>query len=574
MPVGHDKKTDAGRTDAGRAVLASLRAERVRRVFTLPGSHLLPVYDAILHESDIELAVCKIEASISVMADVHGRLTGEPGVCLVTAGPGALNSTGGVAQAMASASPLVHISGATPPDAGLEAFHGVDDPLFTLKMFAPITKWSVQVGRIEEIPQILARAFHIARSGRPGPVHVEIPRETNTSVHMLSSEEAAAPPHTSLPPAFAGPGEEALGKLLDALSRAERPVIVAGKGILRRGAGPLLGEVAERLAAPVVQVQDALGALADSHPCAAGFCSMWSVSPAARVFFEEADLVLAVGMREDTSTARRLAEVLKAPLYLASFDGDGAATADGAAPASGGSIFRADPLALLEALREGAAEAPAERREEVHRAISAARERERAQMRELLDQFRNETPLHPGVVIDALCREMPENAILASDVGNCAVWLRNQVPLRGPFSHLQSGTWNSMGFALPACIAASLVFPDRAAVGVIGDGAFLMTAGEFSTAADLGAPIVMVVLNDAGFGMIARMQQISFGREGGFAYREADFAQLARSLGGEGFRVEAPEELAPALRSAFAAGAPAVVDVRTGNYPYPAFEFK
>ncbi len=555
------------KVDAGRAVLAALKAEGVRRVYTLPGSHILPVYDAILHESDIQLILCKIEASISFMADVHGRLTGEPGVCLVTAGPGALNSAGGVAQAMASASPLVHISGAVPPGAGREAFHGVDDPDFTRKAFEPITKWSVRVEAIEEIPAVLSRAFHVARSGRPGPVHVEMPRVTNTSPNMIAAEPAPAPPYAPLPPAFALPEGEELEALRDALRRAERPLIVAGKGVPRRGACLLLAQVAEQLSAPVVQVQDALGALPGDHPFAAGFLSMWSVSPAARAALREADLILAVGMRQGSSTAKRLYEIAGAPIHFASFDGPGEAL-------PGPRTLAADPPALLARLREGAAEAPPERGEAVRRALALAREEERRQMRVLLDRHREDVPLHPGVVADALCQEMAEDAILASDVGNCAVWLRSLVPIRGPFSHLQSGTWNSMGFSLPACIAAKLAFPEREVVGVAGDGALLMTLGEFSTAADAGTPIVMVVLNDAGWGMIAQMQRASFGRSGGYAYREADLAGTARSLGGEGFRVETPKELRPALRQALSCGRPAVVDVITGDYPYPSFEFR
>lgn len=561
-------ETKSMKLHTGRAVLASLEAEGVKHVYTLPGSHILPIYDAIIYESDIQLILCKIEASISFMADVHGRLTGEPGVCLVTAGPAALNSASGVAQAMASGSPVIHITGAVPPEAGLEAFHGVDDTYFTHKMFEHITKASLHVNRIEDIPEAMAQAFHIARSGRPGPVHIELPRETNASPHMIAAEPAEVAPYVRRTPQFSKPEEREIAAILEALAKAEHPVIVAGKGVLRRDAVSLLGDFAKQIAAPVVQVQDALGAISDDHPCRSGFLSMWSVSPSAKTAFEEADMVLAIGMRHDTSTARELAARVKAPLYLASFDGP--ERADLPKPLA----FPADPPAILAALNERAPEASPERRERVFAEVAEARASEVALMRELLDEHRGDFPMHPGVLIDELCEEMPENTILSSDVGNCAVWLRSIVPLRDPFSHLQSGTWNSMGFALPACIAAKVAQPDRPAVGVIGDGALLMTSGEFSTAVDLDLPIVLIVMNDARFGMIERMQTMSFGRTGGFAYKEPNFAEMARSMGGAGFRVERREDLRKTLKEALACGAPAIVDVKTENVPYPAFEFK
>jgi acetolactate synthase-1/2/3 large subunit len=166
---------------AGEAVAEALREEGVERVYSVPGSHIHPIYDGLSRVKSIRFITCKQEPNVSLMADAYGRLTGKPGVCLVTAGPGGLNSMAGVAQAYGAASPMVHIGGAVPLKADREAFHGVDDPAFVNEMFKKITKWSARVERIEDIPATMAKAFHIARSGRPGPVHVELPRVSDYS---------------------------------------------------------------------------------------------------------------------------------------------------------------------------------------------------------------------------------------------------------------------------------------------------------------------------------------------------------------------------------------------------------
>ena len=183
---------------AGEAVAEALREEGVERVYSVPGSHIHPIYDGLSRVKSIRFITCKQEPNVSLMADAYGRLTGKPGVCVVTAGPGGVNSMAGVAQAYGAASPMVHIGGAVPLKADLEAFHGVDNPAFVHEMFKSITKWSARVERIEDIPEVMAKAFHIARSGRPGPVHVELPRLSDYSEYIF-------PPTRPSPPSCQNP---------------------------------------------------------------------------------------------------------------------------------------------------------------------------------------------------------------------------------------------------------------------------------------------------------------------------------------------------------------------------------
>src|ERR1700752_4829817 len=184
---------------AGELVAEALGEEGVERVYSVPGSHIHPIYDGLSRVKSIRFITCKQEPNVSLMADAYGRLTGKPGVCLVTAGPGGVNSMAGVAQAYGAASPVVHIGGAVPLKADREAFHGVDDPAFVHEMFKHITKWSARVERIEDIPEVMAKAFHIARSGRPGPVQVELPRVSDYSEYILQEARAVLPEYRVAP---------------------------------------------------------------------------------------------------------------------------------------------------------------------------------------------------------------------------------------------------------------------------------------------------------------------------------------------------------------------------------------
>jgi len=255
---------------AGEAVAEALREEGVERVYSVPGSHVHPIYDGLSRVKSIRMVTCKQEPNVSLMADAYGRLTGKPGVCVVTAGPGCINSMAGVAQAYGAASPMVHISGAVPLKADLEAFHGVDDPAFIHEMFRKITKWSARVERMEDIPGVMAKAFHIARSGRPGPVHIELPRLSDYSEFILQEAPAVLPAYQAIPIQVAKPEPKDVDRFARRLMESRSPVIAAGKGIIRKSALQELSELSLRLQAPVVFAQDAIGVIPEEHPFFAG----------------------------------------------------------------------------------------------------------------------------------------------------------------------------------------------------------------------------------------------------------------------------------------------------------------
>ena len=241
---------------AGEAVVEALQQEGVERVYSVPGSHIHPIYDALSRVNSIRLITCKMEPNVSLMAEAQGRLTGKPGVCIVTAGPGCVNSMAGVAQAYGAASPLVHISGAVPLKADLEPFHGVDDPAFVNEMFKPITKWTARVERLADVPEVMAKAFHVARSGRPGPVHVELPRVSDYSEFVLQEAPAALPTYKSIPTVVTHPKSRDVDHFAQEIMAAKSCVLAAGKGIIRQGAMQELATLAEKLQAAVIFAQE------------------------------------------------------------------------------------------------------------------------------------------------------------------------------------------------------------------------------------------------------------------------------------------------------------------------------
>ncbi len=553
---------------AGEAVAEALREEGVSCVYSVPGSHIHPLYDGLSRVKSIRFVTCKQEPNTSLMADAHGRLTGKPGVCIVTAGPGGLNSMAGVAQAYGAASPMVHIGGAVPLKADLEAFHGVDDPAFVTEMFGKITKWSARVQRIEDIPRVMAKAFHIARSGRPGPVHVELPRLSDYSEYILQEERAVLPAYAPISTVLAEPDARDVDRFTRRLIEARRPVIAAGKGIIRKGALRELSELSLKLQAPVVCAQDAIGVIPEEHPFFAGHFSHQRSYPLCAEALRETDLVLAVGLRAGTAEMRELTE--RAPernLILVGFDDAPDARYHGEEQRV------ADPklflAALLERLRnherprdEAAIARMAQRKAEARRNLAKQNEPH------LADQ-----PIYPGVLMQAMNAVLDDDAIVASDVGNCQMWARTFRRIATPESFMQSGVWNAMSYALPTAIVAKMEFPSRKVVALAGDGAFLMTIGDLPTAVEYGANIMMVVLNDSAFGQTFMQQTNIYGHTYGTSFRSPNFSGIAQACGAEGIRVTDPRDVEDALRRGLAATArrPALVEVMVARHPYPKF---
>jgi len=539
------------------AVVAGLKAQGVDTVFGLDGDHVIYLFDALADALEIRPITVKHENNAAIAAEVYGQLTGRPGVCITTAGPGATNALSGVAGAYAQGAPLVHISGGVPDGAFKEAFHGVDRTDFLQEAFTPVTKWSVRVEDAADIPAVLTRAFALATAGRPGPVHIEIPLSTLQSGAINAAADAFAPtPRDTMP---ATGIDDAIGRI----EGSQRVAIVVGKNAWWPTVSGQVVRLAERLGAPVAHSWDGHAAMPTVHPLSIGvYRGTGGSHPAAYREVAEADLVLGIGVRAGTETAAQLAEQIGDRLLLI----DATDEPDGALTVAAPSI-----AALAEAV--GAlAEECRPRPEEAATLARCARARQ-SQQRGIdieLARYRDRRPWHIGVALDALATRMTPDILVVSDVSQVKLWTPIQVPAFNPESHLQPGSWGAMGYAVPGVLAAGLLRPGKKVVGVTGDASFQMACSDFGTICNLGLPVVIAVHADEQIGMIHHALRTTFGRTHATEIGHVDFVRYAEAFGARGIRVTEPSEIGAAWDEALAADGPVLLELRAGHdFPFP-----
>lgn len=551
--------TDVSKTSVAKAVVEAFKAEQVEFVFGLAGSHVLAIFDALADVSQIRHVVVKHESNAAFMAGMYGYLTGRPGVTLVTAGPGATNSISGVAQAYSQSMPMVHISGDVPLGSGNDTFHGVDREDFLHKMFADITKWSVRVERGEDIPDILSRAFALAASGRPGPVHVDIPWD------IVQAEGLEIPPYQPSLIERQTPPEEVLRQVRRALAEARRPMICAGRGVLVHRAETELATLAEAVSAPVLCSTNSLGVIADDHPLAVGTFSGWQGNTFAWELLAESDFLLVVGMRSNTTMTNMLAQQTPEHTIFVALDEPHTLT-----PMDGmTTVVASDSCLFLSQLLTHANEFRRPPDSSLQARIARHKQAFQRGLALYMAPFESAQPLHFGRVAQELASRLDKDAIIVSGVGNHNVWGGIMSPVQNRESFIQEGAWSTMGSELAGGIAAKLVHPQRQVVVITGDGSLLMSASDFVTAVEAGANILVVVLNDSRYGMITAMQRERFRRSYGDEIGWIDFARFAESFGATGVRVESPEALSDAVAQSLALSAqtPVILDA-VCNYEY------
>jgi acetolactate synthase-1/2/3 large subunit len=548
------------RMGPGRAVVASLLAHGVDTVFGLDGSHVIQVFDALADAPSIAPLTFKHENNAAIAAEVYGRLTGQPGVVLVTAGPGATNSLSGIGGAYAAGAPIVHISGGVPAGALQEAFHGVDHTGFLQSAFAGVTKWSVRVEDASEIPAALAKAFAIAVSGRPGPTHVEIAESAlNADDIEVAQAELTVGPGSVYD---AGDGLPNLDDIVTQLDGAKKVAIVAGKGALWAKLTDAIVALAERLGAPVAHTWDGHAAMPTVHPLSMGV--WWGAArshPTALAAVAEADLVLGIGVRAGTEMG---VDLLKGPAPVMLLDAtDEGAERNGPALRSVGQL-----IAAVEALAARCAARPAD-----HATLDTcarARALQEQGVAVELDRYKDTHPWHIGAALDALARRMTPDLFVISDVSNVKLWTPIQVPVWGPESHFQSGSWGAMGYCLPSVLAAARLRPDKKVVGVCGDTSFLMSSSDFLTICEQKLPVVIAIHHDQRIGMIDNMHTKAYGRAYASEIGRVDFVKYAEAFGATGIRVEDPSDIGAAWDAALAADGPVIIEFRAGHdFPWP-----
>jgi acetolactate synthase-1/2/3 large subunit len=533
----------------GRVLVDQLLVHGVDRVFCVPGESFLAVLDALYdvrpeaasERGCIDLVVCRQEGGAAVMAEANGKLTGRPGVCFVTRGPGASNAAIGVHTAMQDSTPMILFAGQVGSDcADREAFQEID----LARMFAPVAKWSVQIERADRLPEYVARAFATATSGRPGPVVLALPEDMLTTRVAVSD----ARPFVSHE---AHPGGAALRALADRLALAERPLLLVGGSGWTQGACAQLQRFAERAGLPVATTFRRQDRFDNRHPHYAGDLGI-GANPKLAARVRDADLLLVIGARLGETTTGGYA--LVAPpcprQALVHVHAD---------PDELGRVYQPDlaiaasPRAFCAAL--GAVAADGERWRDWTRSANA-------DYREWIVPEQMPGAVQLGEIVAWLAERLPRDAIVANGAGNYTGWLHRHYRY-GPLGTELAPTSGAMGYGVPAAIAAKRLHPGRVVLSWNGDGCFLMNGQELATAVQYGVAVVFVVVNNGMYGTIRMHQEREHpGRVWGSALANPDFVALARAHGAHAEPVERTADFAPAFERALAAGRPALIEVR------------
>jgi acetolactate synthase-1/2/3 large subunit len=535
-------------------LVACLEAERCEYVFSVPGEETLDMLESLSRSEAIRHITTRHEQGAAFMADVYGRLTGRAAVAMATLGPGATNLLTGIADAYLDRAPVVAITGQASSEKLHKEAHQVVD---VVDMFKPVTKWNARIERTAVIPEIMRKAFRVATLSKPGPTHVELPE------NIAATELAADDPIRPLVPGkpyFPEPSHDAIAHAARLINGAQRPIILAGNGVLRRRASDQLRALAKGLHVPVAATFMGKGAIDDrSH------LSLMAVGLQARdhvlTGFDRADLVIAVGYDLveyapaywNPDGAKRIIHIDTQP---AEVDTDYQPEIELI-----GDIGGALEELLAATLPGGVGGRSATERHESRETLVHADLRTALLADLQAGESNDGYPITPQRAIYDLRRALGPDDIVVSDVGAHKVWVARLYQAYEPNTVIISNGFASMGIALPGAIAAKLVHPDRKVVALCGDGGFLMNAQELETAKRIGAGIVVVIWRDNGYGLIDWKQRNAFGRPYAVEFGNPDFVDFARSFGIPGFRADSADELYPTLMRALELPGPSVIDV-------------
>jgi acetolactate synthase-1/2/3 large subunit len=532
------------------ALVRSLEAEDVEVLFGYPGGVVLPIFDALYDSEKIRTILPRHEQGAVHMADGYARVTGRPGVAIVTSGPGATNTVTGIANAYMDSIPLVVFTGQVATHViGTDAFQESDITGITI----PITKHNYLVKDGSELPEVIKEAFHIATTGRPGPVLIDIPADV--AKHELTFNYPDAVNLPGYKPTYKGHTKQ-IKQAATLIGRARKPLLYAGGGVLASEAAKELKELAELMQLPVTTTMMGKGAFPEDHHLAIGMPGMHGAKYT-NYALSETDLIIAVGVRFDDRVTGKLSTFAsKAKVIHVDID-----------PAEIGKNKPVD-VPIVGDAKTVLTAVTAELRK------MGAEPRTTAWMR-VIDDWRARFPFHyqaceDGIMpqqvverIDALTRD--RKVVIATEVGQNQMWSCQYYKMRDPRTWVSSGGLGTMGFGLPAAIGAALGRPDHLVIDIAGDGSIQMNSQEMATAAINGIPVKVVVLNNGFLGMVRQWQDLFYGKRYSSSVLPQDcpdFVKLAEAYGWLGVRVSDPAELDAALLAAFDHDGPALVDAR------------
>jgi acetolactate synthase I/II/III large subunit len=534
--------TESSRSTAS-LLVQCLENEGVTHVFGIPGEENIRLVDAI-SRSSIRYVLARHEQGASFMAEVYGRLTGRAGVCSATLGPGAINLLLGTADATTNSTPLIALSAQVGMNRSFKESHqGVD----LVPMFAPVTKWSALVATPGAVPEMIRKAFKLAQTERPGAVYLAIPEDVE------QAEAQGEPLRVNVPrPDEPSPGQVERAAAL--LRAARSPIVLAGHGAARAGAGPALRRFAETLDVPVATTFHGKGVFPDDHPLALGAVGFMR-HDYVNFGFDRADLIIAVGYElQEFDPARINPDGDTRIIHLHRFPAEVDAHYDVAVG------LHSDIGRSLDALAEavtprvpeaGAAPGGAKPSGNRIRALLAA-ELARGQRD---DRF----PLAPARIVADTRAALRREDIVLVDTGALKMWMARLYPTYEPNTCLISNGLSTMAWTVPGAIGAKIARPDRRVLVATGDGAFLMNSQEIETALRLGLAFVVLIWVDDAYGLISWKMDLEIGRNVDTTFGNPDFVAYAESFGATGYRITSAGELLPALRAALAAGTVSVI---------------
>ncbi len=533
-------------------VIEALRKENVSVVFGYPGGAIMNVYDEVYKQNHFKHILTRHEQAALHAADGYARASGEVGVAFVTSGPGFTNAVTGLATAYMDSIPMVVISGQVPITMiGTDAFQEID----AVGISRPCVKHNYLVKDAKDLPRILKEAFYIARSGRPGPVHVDLPKDVTAQIaHFEYPEEIKMQTYK---PTYKGNPRQ-IKKAIEAIAAAKRPVLYIGGGAINSNAANQVREFAEICGIPAVETLMARGVMGDSNPLLLGMLGMHGCY-CANMAMSEADLMIAFGPRFDDRVTGKLSEFAKhAKIIHVDID-----------PSSIGKIVPIDyPIV-------------GDLKNVVEAMIPLAKEQVKADKykpwRDLLGRYNEIHPLKyedsnevikPQWAIERVGEILGDKAVICTDVGQHQMWAAQFYPFSYPRQYITSGGLGTMGFGLPAAMGTKVAIPDKTVINFTGDGSILMNIQELMTVVENNIPVINIILNNQFLGMVRQWQTFFYNKRYSSTDISAqpDFVKLVESFGGRGFRVKTKEEFDKALKEAVESNCVCMIDVQVDRF--------
>lgn len=526
----------------GHILVDQLNTHGVKHVFCVPGESYLAVLDG-LHDSDIQVTVCRQEGGAAIMAESHGKLTGKPGICMVTRGPGASNAYAGIHIAMQDSTPLIMFVGQI--ETGMrerEAFQEMDYKA----VFGSQTKWTTEIDHVDRIPEIISRAFHIATSGRPGPVVIALPEDM-----LVQTAISISPPKYQVIEQTIS--AQQLDEITQQLSTAKKPIAILGGSRWDADSVKNFQQFAAQNNLPVAVQFRRQMLFPTSHPCFVGDVGL-GCNPALIEYIKQSDLVLMVG--------GRMSEVPSQSYTLLPIPG----------PKQGQTLIHVHPdinelnrvyRANISVNASGKAFSNAVKNIQALDSNESKQQLQdlRKKYQQWTDPLAVEIPgdLQMGQVMHYLAQNLPSDSIMCNGAGNYATWLHRYYPFNEYGTQL-APTSGSMGYGLPAAVAAKRVNPDKTVVCFAGDGCFLMHGQEFATAVQYDLPIIVLLIDNSMYGTIRMHQEMHYpARISATNLHNPDFAAYAKAFGGHGETVTSTEEFAAAFERAVDSNLPAII---------------